>query len=89
MKRIRILVNGKEYEPRTEEKVPVAVECWYDRHRREWVIYPIDDEGNQLEEARYGFGKKEALEIKADLERQIETKLMFTAYEEFQNGREF
>ena len=54
-----------------DERKPVAVEYWYDRHFWHWVIYPVDAEGNQMCEARYGFSKKEALEIKADFEADI------------------
>lgn len=53
-----------------KEPEVIAIEMWYDRHRREWVIYPVDIEGNQLATAQYGFGKKEALEIKKDLEKE-------------------
>lgn len=56
------------YEPQDyEEPKAVAVEMWYDRHYRHWVIYPVDAEGNQLEEARYGFGRKEAEQIRRDI----------------------
>lgn len=54
-----------------EDRKAVAVECWYDRHYRHWVLYPVDAEGNQLEEASYGFGKTEAMQMKKDMERQI------------------
>lgn len=63
-------INGCEYEPAYEEPKAVAVEMWYDRHYRHWVLYPVDADGNQLAEARYGFGKTEAKEIKADLEAE-------------------
>ena len=53
------------------EHKAVAIEMWYDRHRRNWVLYPIDEEGNQMQEAVYGFGKKEALRIKEDLEEEF------------------
>ena len=69
--RIRIFCNGQEVTGFEEEKKAVAVECWYDPHYRHWVIYPVDAEGNQLCEARYGFGKKEAQEIKGELEKRI------------------
>lgn len=49
----------------------VDVVMWYDRHYRHWVIYPVDAEGNQLEEASYGFGKAEALAIKAEMLKEI------------------
>lgn len=54
----------------SEEKTAVKIEMWYDRSRREWVIYPVDEDGNQLAEARYGYGKAEAKEIKKDLEAE-------------------
>ena len=71
MKGIRIFlggveVSGMEY----EEHKAVKIEMWYDRHRREWVLYPVDDEGNQLAEAMYGFGKKDALDTKRLLEEK-------------------
>ena len=68
---IRLYVDGEEVTPTgIEEPKAVAIEKWYDRHRREWVIYPVDAEGNQLVEARYGFNKTEAEEIKAELEAE-------------------
>lgn len=60
------------YEPAFEEAKPVRIEMWYDRHRRNWVLYPVDAEGNQLSEARYAFGKKEAKELKNDMETEYE-----------------
>lgn len=53
------------------ERECTAVECWYDPHYRHWVLYPVDAEGNQLDEARYGFGKKEAMQIKKDMEQEL------------------
>ena len=69
---IRLYVDGVEVTPTYEEKKAVAIDKWYDRHRREWVIYPVDDEGNQLVEARYGFSKAEAVEIKRELETEYD-----------------
>ena len=66
-----IKINGVEYEPNDDPKA-IAVDMWYDRHRREWVIYPVDADGNQLAEARYGFSKQEAQAIKADIEEEYE-----------------
>lgn len=70
MMRIRLFVDGAEVTPNYEEKQAVEIDKWYDRHRREWVLYPIDNEGNQLAEARYGFSKAEAEEIKRNLEAE-------------------
>ena len=54
-----------------EDHTPVGVSMWYDKHFRHWVLYPVDAKGTQLKEAAYGFGKKEALRIKKDLEAEI------------------
>lgn len=70
MMSIKLKVDGVEWIPEIEEAEAVAVEAWYDRHRREWVIYPVDADGNQIEAARYGFGKKEAMQIKKDIEAE-------------------
>ena len=43
---------------------------WFDRSRREWVLYPVDADGNQLAEAVYDFRKAEALETKKILEAE-------------------
>lgn len=66
------IIRIRTAEPETvEDHTPTGVEMWYDPHYRHWVIYPIDAEGNQLTEASYGFGKKEAQEIKKTIEAQI------------------
>lgn len=54
-----------------EDRKAVDVVMWYDRHYKHWVIYPVDAEGNQLEEASYGFGKAEAMRIKNDMLKEI------------------
>ena len=64
-----IRIIGLDEQP--VDRTPVGVEMWYDRHCRNWVLYPVDAEGNQLKEARYGFGKEDALRIKAELEEEI------------------
>lgn len=64
-----IKINGREYEPQ-EERTAVDVDRWYDRHRREWVIYPVDKNGYQIGNAQYGFSKAEAIEIEKDIRRE-------------------
>ena len=49
----------------------VAVEMWYDRHYRHWVLYPVSKEGYQLDEARYAFSKAEATETRRDMESEL------------------
>ena len=71
-----IKVNGKtlgDIEP--VERECVAIDCWYDPHYRHWVLYPVDAEGNQLDEATYAFGKKEAQITKSDLETELIGKI--------------
>ena len=58
------------YDPEYKEPKAVSIDMWYDRHRREWVLYPVDEEGNQLAEASYGFSKAEAKQIRKDLEAE-------------------
>ena len=67
MASIRIFVDGIEYEPNAEEAKAVAIEKWYDRHERSWVLYPVDTEGNQLASAIYVYSKTEANAIQKDL----------------------
>ena len=69
-KAMTLKIDGIEYVPEDKEIKAVAIEKWYDRSRREWVLYPIDEEGNQLVEARYGFSKAEANKIKKELEAE-------------------
>ena len=53
------------------ERKAATVEMWYDRHRREWVVYPVDANGYQVAPARYAFSKSEAKDIKAEIENEI------------------
>lgn len=55
----------------TADHTPARVDMFYDPHFRHWVLYPVDAEGNQLREASYAFGKKEALQVKAGIEQEI------------------
>ena len=68
--RIKIRATGS-YLPEVEERECTAIDCWYDPHYRHWVLYPVDAEGNQLDEASYGFGKKEAKQMKKDMESEL------------------
>ena len=64
-----IKINGIEREPQ-EDPTAVDVDRWYDRHRKEWVIYPVDKNGYQIGNAQYGFSKAEAIEIENDIRRE-------------------
>ena len=76
-----IKIRIADAEANEVDHTPVGVECWYDPHFRHWVVYPVDAEGNQLDEARYGFGKREANQIKKDIERQIANGERFNYYD--------
>lgn len=69
MTNVKIKIGSWDSTP--VERECTAISCWYDRHRRNWVLYPVDAEGNQLEEAKYGFGKAEAMQIKKDMESEL------------------
>ena len=79
MESIKIKITSMEMHE--VDHTPVSVECWYDPHYRHWVIYPVDTEGNQLEEASYGFGKKEAKQIKKEIEERIANGERFSYYD--------
>lgn len=68
---IRLKINGQEIGEEIIERECTGIECWYDPHYRHWVLYPVDAEGNQLDEASYGFGKKEATQMKKDMEAEL------------------
>ena len=71
-----VRVNGVKLEDlEPVERECVAVECWYDPHYRHWVLYPVDAEGNQLDEATYDFGKTNALKTKAQMESELIGKI--------------
>lgn len=53
-----------------EEPKAVKIVMWYDRSRREWVLYPVDADGNQIAEATYAFGKVDAVDTKKHLEAE-------------------
>lgn len=46
------------------------IEVWFDRIGRTWEIIPVDKWGKQVEEARHGRDKHEALQIKRRLEEE-------------------
>lgn len=72
---IKIMVDGIVYNPGEEkEDKAVAIEMWYDRSRRNWVLYPVNEEGYQMAEAVYGFGKAEAKALKKDLEEEYKIR---------------
>lgn len=63
-----IRINLKRDDDYERNNNAAKIEMWYDRHRKEWVLYPVDKDGNQMSEASYGFGKKDAIETKKHLE---------------------
>ena len=88
MDKIRIFVNGEEVTDEIrEDAVADHIECWYDPHFRHWVLYPVDAEGNQLEEATYAFGKKNALELKSEMEERLVGQQIYNAYVQVKGGK--
>lgn len=75
MDRIIIKLNGVEITGEPVERKCTGIECWYDPHYRHWVLYPVDENGYQLDEATYGFGKKEAVQMKKDMEAELVGKI--------------
>lgn len=67
---IKLFVDGEEYIPQANEAKADHIEMWYDRHQKLWTLYPVDAEGFQIAGAEYGYGKKEALRIKKELEEE-------------------
>ena len=55
-----------------EENAPVAVKTWYDRSRRNYEIWLVDVDGNQVGETKYGFSKEEKNLIVKELESELE-----------------
>ncbi len=69
---IKLYVDGIEYTPGEERKPEaVAVEMWYDRRRREWVLYTVDENGYQVGDTRYAFTKTEANDLKKEMEKEL------------------
>lgn len=53
-----------------DEKV-ASVDMWYDRHERLWCLQLLNKDGYQVGNAQYiGGGKKEALQLKKQLEKE-------------------
>lgn len=67
MEAIRIMVDGIEWNGESLEGTAQEIEMWWDRSRREWVLYPIDEHGYQLAGASYARNKAEATRMKKDL----------------------
>ena len=59
-----------EWEPTEPDTKAVKIECWWDRFRRNWVLYPVNAAGDQLEEARYAFNRAEAQDLKKRMEQE-------------------
>lgn len=64
---IRIIVDGVEWNGETAEGTAQAIEMWWDKHRRHWELWPVDENGYQLAETTYAFNRAEALKVKKEL----------------------
>ena len=63
-------IVGWDPEQQQEPKA-THVDAWYDRHTRLWVIQCLDEDGYQVGDAQYVYGKKDAMDRKAELEREL------------------
>lgn len=59
------------WDPDQEERKATHVDAWYDRHTRLWVVQCLDDEGYQVGDATYVYGKASAMITKAQLEGEL------------------
>ena len=53
------------------EPIATHVDAWYDRHTRLWVIQKLTDEGYQVGDAVYVYGKADAMETKKQMEEEL------------------
>lgn len=60
--------NRQEY---YESRHTTHIDVWYDRHIRLWTLQPMDDEKIQTAPVEYAANKKEAMELKAEMERDL------------------
>lgn len=64
MKHRIVIGEGTQEAPRKA----VKIEMWYDRSRKEWVLYPVDENGYQIDAAQYeGRGKKYAQALREEM----------------------
>lgn len=62
-------IKGYDYERERKKKV-VSVDAWYDRHTRLWCIQLEDENGYQIGDAEWVYGKTDAMARKAELEAE-------------------
>lgn len=67
MEGIKIIVDGAEWNGETQIGKATAVEMWWDRSLRLWTLYPVDENGYQLDGATYANNKTEAMRAKKEL----------------------
>lgn len=54
-----------------EEAQATSVDVWYNSHLRLWEISKRDDDGNQVGDTVYAYGKKKAMMVKAEMEEEL------------------
>lgn len=62
------------YEPKEENTVVDFIDYYYDPHIRLWTIQLRNSDGDQIGEAIYRYGKKDALKEVKDLEKKYGVK---------------
>lgn len=64
-------INGYDFgDGLVEENKVVSVDAWYDRHTRLWCIQLEDENGYQVGNAEWVYGKADAMARKAELEEE-------------------
>lgn len=69
-KKMTIRIEGWNPEDAQESKA-THVDAWYDRHTRLWVVQMLDDNGYQVGDAEYVYGKAAAMAVKAEKENSL------------------
>ena len=64
------LSDYKEYEP-FEEPVATHIDMWYNPYLKLWELTPMDDDNNQVGNTVYEHGKKDALWMKKEMEKDL------------------
>lgn len=66
---MKIRIVGFDVSKQFDETV-VKIDAWYDKHTRLWVVQKLNKDGYQVGDADYVYGKTNAMEEKAELEKK-------------------
>lgn len=60
------------YEPTEKETKAVTIDKWYNKSLRLWELTKRDEEGNQIGETVYVYGKKDAEKTYNEMLKELE-----------------